>query len=71
MWGSLSLAGALFHAGMVDRLRLRVVPVLIGAGRGSTSEGLATTKTTLTRVQSYPRGHVTLDYVVHRGPGNA
>lgn len=33
VWGSLTLTDALLRAGAVDLLRLRVVPVLIGAGR--------------------------------------
>ena len=32
VWGSLKLADALFEAGLVDHLRLRILPVLIGAG---------------------------------------
>ena len=36
VWGSLTLADALFEAGLVDELRLRVVPVLIGEGRSFT-----------------------------------
>ena len=38
VWGSLTLADALFEAGLVDELRLRVVPVLIGAGRSFTPD---------------------------------
>ena len=36
VWGSLMLADALFRPGLVDELRLRIVPVLIGAGRSFT-----------------------------------
>ncbi|ACT93024.1 dihydrofolate reductase family protein [Dyadobacter fermentans] len=33
MWGSLSIAQALINAGLVDDIQVRVVPVLIKAGR--------------------------------------
>lgn len=41
VWGSLTLSHALLAAGEVDLLRLRVVPVLLGAGRSAVPpEGL-------------------------------
>src|ERR1700752_5077535 len=40
VWGSLTRADALFEAGLVDQLRLRLVPVLIGEGRSFTPRDL-------------------------------
>ncbi|MGX9901001.1 dihydrofolate reductase family protein [Arthrobacter sp. SA17] len=34
LWGSLTLSEAFFNAGEVDGVRLVVMPVAIGAGRG-------------------------------------
>lgn len=62
VWGSLTLTEALFRAGLVDELRLRVVPVLIGAGRGVTPADLPMTAMSLVSCRSYPRGHVSLGY---------
>ena len=43
VWGSLSLANALLEAGLVDRLRLRITPSMIGDGlRSRTDERRAT-----------------------------
>lgn len=62
VWGSLTLADALFEAGLVDELRLRVVPVLIGAGRSFTPERLGERRLDLERVVSHPSGHVGMTY---------
>jgi dihydrofolate reductase len=64
VWGSLTLADALFEAGLVDQLRLRVVPVLIGAGRSFTPERLGDRRLALDHTASLPSGHVTLQYGV-------
>ena len=66
VWGSLSLADALFEAGLVDELRLRIVPVLIGAGRSFTPAGLGERRLALNHVVSHPSGHVGLTYRVRR-----
>jgi riboflavin biosynthesis pyrimidine reductase len=66
VWGSLTLTAALFRAGLVDRLRLRSVPRLIGAGIPVAPPDLAPTRLTLLRAQAYPKGHVVLDYRVER-----
>ncbi|GAA4379932.1 dihydrofolate reductase family protein [Agromyces bauzanensis] len=64
VWGSLTLADALFEAGLVDELRLRVLPVLIGAGRSFTPADLGERRLDLDRVVSLPSGVVSLRYVV-------
>ncbi|WP_448811614.1 dihydrofolate reductase family protein [Agromyces bauzanensis] len=62
VWGSLTLADALFEAGLVDELRLRVVPVLIGAGRSFTPASLGERRLDLDHVVSHPSGHVGVTY---------
>ena len=51
--------------GLVDQLRLRVVPVLIGAGRSFTPDGIGQRRLTLDHTALLPSGHVTLQYGVH------
>ena len=63
VWGSLTLADALFEAGLVDGLRLRLVPVLIGAGRPFTPAPLER-RLALDHTVAHPSGHVTLAYEV-------
>lgn len=62
VWGSLVLADALLEAGLVDELRLRVVPVLIGSGRSFTPPALGDRRLELDHVASHPSGHVGLSY---------
>lgn len=62
LWGSLQLADALLEAGLVDELRLRIVPVLIGAGRSFTPSGLGLRALALEHAETSPSGHVTLHY---------
>lgn len=64
VWGSLDLADALLDAGLVDELRLRVVPVLLGTGRSFTPATLGMRRLTLRSVEQLPSGHVTLAYGV-------
>jgi dihydrofolate reductase len=64
IWGSLTLADALFEAGLVDQLRLRIVPVLIGEGRSFTPTRLGLHRLGLNHTVSVPSGYVTLAYEV-------
>ena len=64
VWGCLTLADALLVAGLVDELRLRVVPVLIGAGRSFTPDGLGEHRLELDHIVSHPSGHVGATYRV-------
>ena len=66
IWGSLTLTDALFRAGEVDVLRLRIVPTLIGAGRGPTPEDLPLTGITLVGTRVFAGGQVTLEYALAR-----
>jgi dihydrofolate reductase len=65
VWGSLTLADALFEAGLVDVLRLRIVPKLLGSGRGTTPASLALTELELSGSEVHEGGAVTLQYAVH------
>lgn len=62
VWGSLALADALFEADLVDTLRLRVVPALIGAGRSFTPASLGERRLELERAVALQSGHVGLTY---------
>ena len=64
VWGSLTLVDSLLAAGLVDVLRLRIVPKLLGAGRGISPATLGLTDLELTASQVHPRGQVTLQYAV-------
>ena len=66
VWGSLKLTDALFLAGEVDVLRLRVVPTLIGAGRAATPADLELTSLRLTGNRVFGGGQVTVEYEVVR-----
>jgi dihydrofolate reductase len=62
VWGSLTLADALLEAGLVDALRLRVVPVLIGEGRSFTPASLGERRLELDHVTPHRSGYVGLTY---------
>lgn len=62
VWGSISLAQSLLGAGLVDELQLRVVPVVIGAGRTLTSTASGTHKLRLAEAKPYASGIVSLRY---------
>lgn len=63
VWGSLQLTDALFRAGRVDVLRLRVIPSLIGDGRGPTPAEVD--HLVITQIASHAgRGWVTIEYDV-------
>lgn len=68
VWGSFDLADELFRAGLVDVLRLRIVPVLLGGGR-AVSPSL-TGRTPLELVSSHrdAGGIVTDEYRLRRTP---
>src|SRR5690606_31360638 len=65
VWGGLTLTDALFRAGEVDLLRLRVVPVLLGRGRSIAPEDLGLCRLSLTTAQAFSGGLVVLEYDVH------
>ncbi|MFF2277036.1 dihydrofolate reductase family protein [Agromyces sp. NPDC058126] len=64
VWGSLVLTDALFTAGLVDELHLRMVPTLLGDGRSFTPAQLGEVGLELDRVSATPGGVVSLRYRV-------
>jgi dihydrofolate reductase len=66
VWGSLLLTETLFRADLVDRVRLRSVPRLIGAGVPVAPKDLGQRELELVECKAYPMGHVVLDYRVKR-----
>ena len=64
LWGSLSLSEAFFAAGEVDAVRLVVMPVAIGAGRGAFPAGQDPTLLTLLSATTYDAGLVELEYAL-------
>jgi len=70
LWGSLTLTAALLEAGIVDVVRLVVLPVAIGSGRGVFPPG-PRRRLRLLRSSTFEIGLVELEYAVeHRdSPG--
>ncbi len=62
VWGSLTLTDALLRAGVVDMLRLRMLPVLLGGGRSFVPSGLGIREMTLARTEPFAGGQVLLEY---------
>ncbi|RYC05704.1 dihydrofolate reductase family protein [Nocardioides zhouii] len=66
VWGSLDLTDALFAARAVDVLRLRTVPVMIGAGRSFAPPSLGQQRLDLDTSAAQSTGHVATQYRVRR-----
>jgi len=62
VWGSLTLAGAFLAAGEVDQVRLVVMPIAIGAGRGVFPPGQDPNVLDLHSATTYDQGLVELVY---------
>jgi len=69
LWGSLTLSEAFFAAGEVDAVRLVVMPVAIGAGRGVFPAGQDPTLLSLLSAQTYDTGMIELEYALGSGRG--
>ena len=67
LWGSLTLSEAFFAAGEVDAVRLVVMPIALGAGRGVFPAGQDPTLLSLRSAKTYDAGLVELDYAVRAG----
>jgi dihydrofolate reductase len=63
---SAALANTLFSAGLVDRLIVKLNPVVLGAGIPLLGEGIQPTALELTHSRSFPSGHLLLQYRVTR-----
>jgi len=68
LWGSLSLSRAFFAAGEVDEVRLVVMPVVIGAGRGVFPADTDPAVLDLRGAQSFDDGLVELHYALRAAP---
>lgn len=64
VWGSLTLVHSLFDAGEVDELRLGVIPVLLGSGRGVFPTDGPPTQLIARETTAYANGLVELRYDV-------
>ncbi|MEJ3655622.1 dihydrofolate reductase family protein [Actinomycetes bacterium KLBMP 9759] len=62
VWGSISIARALFAAGLVDELQLRVLPVVIGTGRTLFTAATGRKVLTLRESKQYASGVAALRY---------
>jgi dihydrofolate reductase len=69
VWGSLSLAQTFLAAGLVDTVRLVVMPIAIGTGRGVFPPGQDPDLLTLHSATAYDQGLVELVYGVRAGNG--
>jgi dihydrofolate reductase len=68
LWGSLDLSRVFFAAGEVDEVRLLVMPVLIGAGRGAFPPEIGDTVLDLRSATRYDAGLVELHYALRPPP---
>ena len=69
VWGSLSLAGTFLAAGVVDSVRLVVMPIAIGTGRGVFPPGQDPTMLTLQSATAYDQGLVEMVYGIRARTG--
>lgn len=64
VWGSLTLTDQLFAGGGVDRVQLRITPIVVGAGRGVFPPGFSTGALRLVESRAYASGLLTVDYAL-------
>ncbi|CAA9247409.1 MAG: Dihydrofolate reductase [uncultured Arthrobacter sp.] len=69
VWGSLTLAETFLAAGVVDSVRLVVMPIAIGAGRGVFPQGQDPNLLTLQSATAYDQGLVELVYGIRARNG--
>ena len=67
LWGSLTLSETFFAAGEVDAVRLVVMPVAIGAGRGVFPAGQDPALLSLRSAKTFDAGLVELEYALGAG----
>ncbi|MEV7132304.1 dihydrofolate reductase family protein [Arthrobacter sp. NPDC093128] len=67
LWGSLTLSQAFFEAGEVDGVRLVVMPIAIGEGRGVFPAGQDPTLLSLLSANTYDTGLIELEYSLGSG----
>lgn len=71
VWGSLTLSTALPAAGLVDVVRVRTVPVLLGAGLPWAPAVDGGIRLALDTVSSHPGGHTVVQYTVAHDHGTS
>lgn len=64
--GGAELAGTLFQAGLVDRLIVKLNPVVFGSGIPLLGRGIEPVRLELTESQVYRSGHILIWYSVQR-----
>ena len=69
VWGSLSLTDALFSAGLVDVVRLVVVPRVLGSGRTAFPPGFSGARLRHARTATFDAGLVVTEYRYERNAG--
>jgi len=62
VWGSLTLTDVLFAAGLVDTVRIAVLPKVLGHGRSAFPAGLTDLDLRFVRSGSYDSGIVVIEY---------
>jgi dihydrofolate reductase len=62
VWGSLTLTDALFGAGLVDTVRIVVMPKVLGRGRSAFPAGVDDLEFSFVRSASYDSGMVFIEY---------
>jgi len=62
IWGSLSVCRQFLRARLVDLLRIRTVPVLLGAGTPYADSKLVSVE--LTTLERFPGGNLVLEYTI-------
>jgi dihydrofolate reductase len=67
LWGSLTLSEAFFAAGEVDAVRLVVMPIATGAGRGVFPASQDPTLLRLVSANTYDAGLIELEYALSAG----
>jgi dihydrofolate reductase len=67
LWGSLTLSQAFFESGEVDGVRLVVMPIAIGAGRGVFPAGQDPTLLSPLSAKTYDTGLIELEYSLGSG----
>lgn len=64
VWGSLSLTDALFAAGLVDSVRIAVLPVILGSGRSAFPNGFTEREVRLIATNTFDNSIVATEYSV-------
>jgi len=64
VWGSLSLTDELFAAGLVDSVRISVLPVILGSGRSAFPNGFSQREVRLVATSTFDETIVATEYAI-------